>query len=205
MHARFVRLRAFAENCDADAAKEIAASLGAGDEAAVALAQAIGAAYPALRGLALRRFDALQSIAKEGWRQARKRSEILRRFHVACGALGDAGLRPFDAFGRIARRLVSTIEEHDDDGFCARMDLRLRPEGGSGPITNSIAAAVGYYETFGVGWERAALVRARPVAGDLDVGERLLRELAPFVYRRTVDPAVALEMHEMARRARIEL
>jgi glutamate-ammonia-ligase adenylyltransferase len=117
---------------------------------------------------------------------------------------GDA-LRPFDAFTRIARRLVPTLEEHDDDGFCARVDLRLRPEGGSGPLTNSIASAVGYYETFGRGWERAALLRARAVAGDLAVGERALSELTPFVYRRAVDPNVALEMHEMSRRARVEL
>ncbi len=114
-------------------------------------------------------------------------------------------LRPFDAFTRIARRLVPTLEEHDDDGFCARIDLRLRPEGGSGPLTNSIAAAATYYETFGRGWERAALVRARPVAGDLGVGERALAELVPFVHRRTVDPSIAAEMHEMVRRARVEL
>ncbi len=114
-------------------------------------------------------------------------------------------IRPFDAFTRIAQRLVSTIDEHDDDGFCARVDLRLRPEGGSGPLVNSIASAVGYYETFGRAWERAALLRARPIAGDLAVGERALHELLPFIYRRAVDPGVAAEMMEMVRRGRVEL
>jgi len=114
-------------------------------------------------------------------------------------------LRPFDAFTKIARRMVATLDEHDDDGFCARIDLRLRPEGASGPMVNSIAAALGYYETFGRGWERAALLRARPVAGDLALGTHALAELSPFVYRRAVDPGVALEMMDMVRRARVEL
>jgi [glutamine synthetase] adenylyltransferase / [glutamine synthetase]-adenylyl-L-tyrosine phosphorylase len=121
------------------------------------------------------------------------------------GTVGDDALRPFDAFTKIAQRMVSTIEEHEEDGFCARVDLRLRPEGASGPLTNSIAASAFYYETFGRGWERAALLRARAVAGDLDVGQRMLAEVAPFVWRRVVDPSVAVEMMEMVRRSRVEL
>jgi glutamate-ammonia-ligase adenylyltransferase len=113
--------------------------------------------------------------------------------------------RPFDAFTKIARRMVATLDEHDDDGFCARIDLRLRPEGASGPMVNSIASALGYYETFGRGWERAALLRARPVAGDLALGVHALSELSPFVYRRAVEPGVALEMMDMVQRARVEL
>ena len=87
---------------------------------------------------------------------------------------------PRDIRLRIAQRAVSTIEEHEDEGFCQRVDLRLRPEGGSGPLVNSIAASVFYYETFGRGWERAALLRAREIAGDLSVGARALVELSPF-------------------------
>jgi [glutamine synthetase] adenylyltransferase / [glutamine synthetase]-adenylyl-L-tyrosine phosphorylase len=121
------------------------------------------------------------------------------------GTVGDDALRPFDAFTKIAQRMVSTIEEHEEEGFCARVDLRLRPEGGSGPLTNSIAASAFYYETFGRGWERAALLRARAVAGDLAVGQRMLHEVAPFVWRRVVDPSVAVEMMEMVRRSRVEL
>ncbi len=121
------------------------------------------------------------------------------------GSVGDDAMRPFDAFTRIAQRAVATIEDHDDEGFCQRVDLRLRPEGGSGPLVNSIAASVFYYETFGRGWERAALLRAREIAGDLEVGARALEELAPFVWRRAVDPSIALEMAEMLRRGRVEL
>ena len=69
-----------------------------------------------------------------------------------------------------------------------RVDLRLRPEGRGGPIVNSLAAAERYYEAFGRLWERAALLRARPVAGDLDFGAEVLEALAPFVWRRAVDP-----------------
>lgn len=121
------------------------------------------------------------------------------------GTVGDDALRPFDAFTKIAQRLTSTIEEHEEEGFCARVDLRLRPEGASGPLTNSIASSAFYYETFGRGWERAALLRARAVAGDLEVGQRMLAEVAPFVWRRVVDPSVASEMMEMVRRSRVEL
>ncbi len=317
--SRIGRLRALAEACDADAAAEVRATLGAADESSLAIASALSAAYPALRPLVLRRFDAISAIAREGFRAPRKRNELVRRLLAACrtegeeletvgvrrglrrataaerlrialreldpeiqtdvtarewsdlaeaqlevallearayverrfgaivdgdgarngfaiiglGKLGgselnagsdvdlmfihgadegwtgvrDSGdsLRPFDAFTKIAQRLVSTIDEHDDDGFCARVDLRLRPEGASGPLSNSIASSAFYYEAFGRGWERAALVRARPVAGDLSVGHRALAELAPFVYRRTVDPTIALEMMEMVRRGRVEL
>jgi glutamate-ammonia-ligase adenylyltransferase len=115
------------------------------------------------------------------------------------------GVRPFDAFVKIAQRLTATLDEHDDDGFCARVDLRLRPEGGSGPLVNSVHAALNYYESFGRAWERAALLRARPVAGDLAVGEHALAELVPFVFRRRVDPGIALDMHDMVRRGRVEL
>jgi glutamate-ammonia-ligase adenylyltransferase len=115
------------------------------------------------------------------------------------------GVRPFDAFVKVAQRLTATIDEHDDDGFCARVDLRLRPEGGSGPLVNSVSAALSYYETFGRAWERAALLRAAPVAGDRAVGEHALTELSPFVFRRRVDPSIADDMHEMVRRGRVEL
>jgi hypothetical protein len=63
---------------------------------------------------------------------------------------------------RVARRLTATLEEPTSDGFVWRVDLRLRPEGGRGPLVNSVAAALRYYESFGRLWERAALLRARP-------------------------------------------
>jgi glutamate-ammonia-ligase adenylyltransferase len=106
---------------------------------------------------------------------------------------------------RVARRLTATLEEVTDDGFVWRVDLRLRPEGGSGPLVNSVSAADRYYEAFGRTWERGALLRARPVAGDLALGEELLGNLRDFVWRKRVDPTIATEMIHLVERARSEL
>ncbi len=110
-----------------------------------------------------------------------------------------------DYWSRVARRLTATLEEVTADGFVWRVDLRLRPEGRSGPLVNSLAAAERYYEAFGRLWERAALLRARPSAGDLAFGDDLLATLSPFIWRRRVDPRVAGEMIQLAQRSRAEL
>jgi glutamate-ammonia-ligase adenylyltransferase len=78
-----------------------------------------------------------------------------------------------------------------------RVDLRLRPEGRSGPLCNSLAAAERYYETFGRTWERQALLRARPCAGDREFGARLLAMLEPFIYPRSIDPRMVREIREL--------
>ena len=97
---------------------------------------------------------------------------------------------------------MATLDEATEDGFVWRVDLRLRPEGTRGPLVNALAAAERYYETWGRTWERAALVRARPVAGDARFGARLLGALAPFVWRRASIPRVVEEMAAMLARAR---
>ncbi|MEP7125615.1 MAG: bifunctional [glutamate--ammonia ligase]-adenylyl-L-tyrosine phosphorylase/[glutamate--ammonia-ligase] adenylyltransferase, partial [Byssovorax sp.] len=119
------------------------------------------------------------------------------------GASGPITLH--DYWSRVARRLTATLEEVTEDGFVWRVDLRLRPEGRSGPLVNSLAAAERYYEDFGRLWERAALLRARPSAGDLGFGDELLAMLSPFIWRRRVDPRVAGEMIQLAQRSRAEL
>jgi glutamate-ammonia-ligase adenylyltransferase len=108
-------------------------------------------------------------------------------------------------FTRVTQRLTATLEEATDEGMCWRVDLRLRPEGSRGPLVNALSAAERYYETWGRTWERAALLRARPVAGDLEFGHHVLDALAPFVWRKVVDPRIALEMTELVTRGRIEL
>jgi glutamate-ammonia-ligase adenylyltransferase len=107
-------------------------------------------------------------------------------------------------FTRVAQRFVATLDEATEDGTVWRVDLRLRPEGTRGPLVNALAAAERYYETWGRTWERAALLRARPNAGDLQFGERLLEALAPFVWRRAVDPHLAAEMSALLTRGRAE-
>ncbi len=107
-------------------------------------------------------------------------------------------------FTRVAQRFVATLDEVTEDGSVWRVDLRLRPEGTRGPIVNGLAATERYYETWGRTWERVALIRARPIAGDASFGARLLEALSPFVWRKAVDPRVVDDMAGMLARARIE-
>ena len=108
-------------------------------------------------------------------------------------------------FARVTQRLTATLDDATDEGMCWRVDLRLRPEGSRGPLVNALSAAERYYETWGRTWERAALLRARPVAGDLAFGQQVLDALAPFVWRKVVDPRIAIEMTELVARGRTEL
>ena len=110
-----------------------------------------------------------------------------------------------EIYSRVASRTSKALADVTEDGFVFRVDLRLRPEGSRGPLVNSLASAERYYETWGRTWERAALLRARPIAGDLAFGEHLLEVLRPFVYRRSVDPSIAIEMAEMLKKARRDL
>jgi len=120
------------------------------------------------------------------------------------GAAGDITLH--DYWTRVVRRAVQTIDTPSADGLVWRVDLRLRPEGSQGPIVNSLAATERYYETWGRLWERAALLRARAIAGSADLGVELNREvIEPFVFRRAVDPSIATALSELLYRSRAEL
>jgi glutamate-ammonia-ligase adenylyltransferase len=143
-------------------------------------------------------------MGKLGGRELNAGSDIdlMLFYETDDGAAGEHSLH--EHFTRVAQRFVATLDEPTGDGAVWRVDLRLRPEGTRGPLVNALAAAERYYETWGRTWERAALVRARPVAGDLTFGARLLEALAPFVWRRTVDPRIAPEMSAMLVRARVE-
>jgi glutamate-ammonia-ligase adenylyltransferase len=90
-------------------------------------------------------------------------------------------------FTRLCEAVTRIVAEVTEDGFVFRVDLRLRPEGTRGELVNSLRSAEIYYESWGQTWERAALIKARPVAGDLSLGEDFLRIVAPFVYRRYLD------------------
>lgn len=100
------------------------------------------------------------------------------------GAAGSLTLHEY--YVRLAQGVTRALSDITADGLIFRVDLRLRPEGRSGAICNSLAAAESYYETFGRTWERQALLRARPAAGDRGLGERYLRTLEPFIHPRTV-------------------
>ena len=103
--------------------------------------------------------------------------------------------RPF--FGRLAGDVTRAIGEPTADGIVFRVDLRLRPEGHAGPLINSIDNALMYYEGWGDTWERGALAKARPVGGNLVVGERFVEEIRPFVYRRHLDYQTIEDLRRM--------
>ena len=88
---------------------------------------------------------------------------------------------------RLAAEVAGILATPTADGFCFRVDLALRPDGHAGAATPSLAAGEQYYLTWGRTWERAAWLKARPCAGDLELGEELLRRIAPFRFRRSMD------------------
>ena len=110
-----------------------------------------------------------------------------------------AGLEVQPFFVRLTRDLVRLLHERTGDGYVFRTDLRLRPDPGATPLALSTEAALNYYESFGQNWERAALIKARPVAGDLAAGNALLAELAPFIWRKYLDFAAIADIHAMKR------
>ena len=100
---------------------------------------------------------------------------------------------------RLTRLIVQLIDERTGDGYVFRTDLRLRPDPASTPIAISVAAAETYYETVGQNWERAAMIKARPVAGDLEAGSEFLSKMVPFIWRRNLDFAAIQDIHSIKR------
>ena len=107
----------------------------------------------------------------------------------------DVDASPF--YVRLTRDLVKLLQQRTSDGYVFRVDLRLRPDPSSTQIAISTEAALDYYESRGQNWERAALIKARPSAGDLAAGEKLLRELSPFIWRKYLDYAAVADVHAM--------
>ncbi|WP_043340516.1 bifunctional [glutamine synthetase] adenylyltransferase/[glutamine synthetase]-adenylyl-L-tyrosine phosphorylase [Belnapia moabensis] len=103
------------------------------------------------------------------------------------------------SYVRLARDLVRLMEERTAEGYVFRTDLRLRPDPAATPLAVSIEAAITYYESMGQNWERAAMIKARPVAGDRALGEQFLREIRPFVWRRHLDFAAVADIHSIKR------
>ena len=97
----------------------------------------------------------------------------------------------------LARRLTEALASLTAEGYVYRVDLRLRPEGRVGHVVPSLEACEAYYRTRGATWERLALLKARPVAGDLEVGRRFLAAVEPFVYARPFDAAALEDVRDM--------
>ena len=109
------------------------------------------------------------------------------------------GREPTGFFVRLTKRLVALLHERTADGYVFRVDLRLRPDPGSTNIAIATEGALQYYESLGQNWERAALIKARAVAGDIAAGERFLAELTPYIWRKYLDYAAIADIHSIKR------
>ncbi|HZR75729.1 bifunctional [glutamine synthetase] adenylyltransferase/[glutamine synthetase]-adenylyl-L-tyrosine phosphorylase [Bradyrhizobium sp.] len=108
-------------------------------------------------------------------------------------------IEPQPFFIRMAQGVSRMLQQRSGDGYVFRVDLRLRPDPASTPLAISTASALHYYEREGRTWERAAMIKGRPCAGDLAAGEALMAELAPFVWRKHLDFAALADVHDMKR------
>nr|RDS96517.1 glutamine-synthetase adenylyltransferase [Cereibacter sphaeroides f. sp. denitrificans] len=106
------------------------------------------------------------------------------------------------SFIRVTRKMTALLSDLTAEGYVFRTDLRLRPDAAVTPVCLSMAAAESYYESVGRTWERAAYIKARPCGGDLAAGERFLKALVPFVWRKHLDFVAIQDAHDMRLRIR---
>ncbi len=103
-------------------------------------------------------------------------------------------------FARVVQEVIRLLTKPTDRGFAYRVDLRLRPEGKTGPLVRSLPATVSYYDVMGRTWERQALIKVRPVAGDLELGREFVAAIEPFVYRKYFSFSEINEVKALKRR-----
>lgn len=103
-------------------------------------------------------------------------------------------------FNRLSEKIVETFSTPDPEGALFRVDLRLRPEGGAGPLARSLESMENYYAGFGETWERIALIKARGIAGDRELAYEFLSQHQPFIYPRSPTPDLLDEIANIKRR-----
>ncbi len=140
------------------------------------------------------------ALGKHGARELNYSSDIdlIVLYDPAVAPLPE-NAEPAPLYVRITKALARILQERTSDGYVLRVDLRLRPDPASTPVALSTASAYAYYETVGQNWERAALIKARPIAGDLKLGAEFMKALAPFVWRKYFDYAALADIHAMKR------
>ncbi|GEO97997.1 bifunctional [glutamine synthetase] adenylyltransferase/[glutamine synthetase]-adenylyl-L-tyrosine phosphorylase [Methylobacterium haplocladii] len=142
----------------------------------------------------------LLGLGKLGGRELNYSSDIdlIVLFDAEAAPLKE-GLEPTPFFSRLAQGMAKLLQERTAEGYVHRVDYRLRPDPGSTPTALSLDSAYHYYESTGQNWERAAFIKARPIAGDIPAGERFLADLTPFVWRKYFDFAAIADVHAMKR------
>jgi [glutamine synthetase] adenylyltransferase / [glutamine synthetase]-adenylyl-L-tyrosine phosphorylase len=173
------------------------------DFADTALDQAVVAAITAHVPGAEPTGFAVISLGKHGGRELNYSSDIDPIFLFDPATLPHRPREePAEAAVRIGRRVMETMQTRDGDGYVFRMDLRLRPSPEVTPIVLPVNAAISYYESSALAWERAAFIRARASAGDIALGEGFLEAIRPFVWRRGLDFGASQEMRAMTHKIR---
>ena len=107
---------------------------------------------------------------------------------------------PTTMFARLARNLVAMMQERTPEGYVFRTDLQLRPDPNSTSLAMPVSSARQYYESVARTWERAAMIKACPVAGDIDAGTALIDKLRQFVWRRHLDFAAIQDIRSIKQR-----
>ena len=173
------------------------------DFADYALDTALAAAFEAIVPGERARGFSIIALGKQGSRELNYSSDldpilIFDPATLPCRARDE----PVETAVRIARKLVEIMQARDEHGYVFRMDLRLRPNPEATPIALPVNAAISYYESQALAWERAAFIRARACAGNIALGQSFLDAIKPFVWRRGLDFGAIAEIRHMSRRIR---
>jgi len=115
-------------------------------------------------------------------------------------AEGVAEDRALRVASKLASQLMRVCSDHTAEGTLWEVDAALRPEGRNGPLSRTLSAHVAYYERWASTWEFQALLKARPVAGDLDLGRAYVAELSPMVWRASEREGFVGDTQRMRRR-----
>src|SRR5918992_1380399 len=124
--------------------------------------------------------------------------DLVVLYDAQSGALAST-VEPVRFYVRLTKDLVRLLQEVTDEGYLYRVDLRLRPDPRATQVAIALEAAAIYYENMGQNWERAAMIKARPIAGDLALGAKFLERLKPYVWRKYLDFAAIADVQSLKR------
>ncbi|MEE9584557.1 MAG: bifunctional [glutamate--ammonia ligase]-adenylyl-L-tyrosine phosphorylase/[glutamate--ammonia-ligase] adenylyltransferase [Candidatus Brocadiales bacterium] len=139
------------------------------------------------------------AMGKLGGEELNYSSDIDIIFVYSLEGLGPKEAVAAEYYHRLAELVVSSLKSSTSEGYVFRVDTRLRPGGRFGPLVRSLNAYCNYYQTSGSAWERQALIKARPVAGDLRLGKAFMDSVTPFVYQRFLRMAEINEIKRLKR------
>ncbi len=148
---------------------------------------------------------AVIGMGKLGGYELNFSSDIDLMFVYSDDGQTDMGSENSEYFSRLCEFMIKAMSEITSDGYVFRVDIRLRPESSAGVIIRSMESYESYYEGWGDLWERQALIKARPVAGDMAFGDEFIRMIQPFVYQRYLDGVTLSEIKADIRRTKVRI